>query len=550
MSDTASQTNTALVHAPTGAAISAIVQNVVVILARMLPAYQRGKGRGRNRIHLSDRIEAVEGQVIMDPTQANIPLVVELSFRPERRLKGAKIIQRQGKDGVFLFNEDGTPNLGSVRDERVNIQSQVTLPGERHHREVRLARVTTGDRKSGGLVPAIIPDTINGGWRGGPSLPCMLFWEIDPKTMRRKRNARLLAMPLGLATLELLDRWNRIVAQKLAHKQDGTWFQIAHIPNKIGGDERIEFTPKGAYQMLGLTCTFDDKNRVEINKEDPHKSGDLQIVGLFGGKFAFLSRRSIPIVFKREGNRMVPATNVFRVTEHFGHLEFSVVGLAEEVTEARGMLIHSGEQTVSEALALIGGDLKTTKPRSVARLFNALISSPPREAMQRRGLIDESSSQQAVVANWCGLQAMVVSAAKQELTQAKEDIVHALSIGNASGCPSLEEVCGGEITPQRLRNIHDGHWGEEENLFATWMLYQDVAASLGFTQWEPNSWVLTSAFRELFQQRVNASDHEMAPRSATPATQGPSGEGKKKDKKKGGHRRRQRRTGSTDPAST
>jgi hypothetical protein len=544
MSESNKQPGTALIHAPTGAAIAAVVEGVLKIAARMLPAKMGGK-RGR-RISLTERTQAIKDNLLMDPDQVGIPLVVELSFTPVRRLKGAVIVQERDNRGEFRFHEDGRPVLITPRDERVNIEAQVTLPGKNRSQRVQLCRTTTGI-STGGLMPAIMPDPINGGWRGGPSLPCMLFWEIDSKTLKRKDKAKLMAMPLGLAPVELIDRWNRIVKQKLEHGQDGTWFEIVPIENNIGRDERISFTPQGAFQMNGLTCVFNDKQDVEI-AEEPHKSGDYQIVGHFGGKVAVLDRRSIPICFKREGDRMIPAPNTFRVVEHMHKIMLSVVGLTEEVTDARGRLNHGKqEQVISEALTLIGGSLKETAPRSVARLFKSHITDPPIEGMVRRNLIADGASSDAARTTWHGLKNMVVSAAKAELNQALEDILHDLSIGSpkaGADRPTLEDICNGEISPEQIRAIFDGNWGDEENILATWILLQDTPQRLGFTEWEENSWVLKRAFQELFAQIVKAADHEIPPRSANTTNQAPD-QSENKDKKTHQPKRRRRRTPRT-----
>jgi hypothetical protein len=548
MTDSTQQTGTALIHAPTGPAIAAVVEGVTKIVARMLPSHRPGKGRRRQRINIGTRIQAVKDNLLMDPDQPGIPLVVELSFTPTRRLKGAVIIQERDDRGNFLFHEDNRPRLNTMRDERDFIEARVTLPGETRPRTVQLCRTTTGVSKSG-LMPAIMPDPVHGGWRGGPSLPCMLFWEIDPKTLQRKPKAKILAMPLGLSPVELLDRWNRIVQQKIAHGQDGTWFEILPIENNIGGDERISFTPRGAYEMRGLTCVFNDKGQVEINTENPHQSGDLQIVGHFGGKLAFLDRRSIPICFKQEGERMIPAANTFRVVEHMNYIMLHVVGLSDQVTDARGRLNHGEtEQIIPDALALIGGSLKETAPRSVARLFKSHNDDPPVEAMMRRNLIEEGASPQSIRTTWHGLKSLVVSAAKAELTQGLDDIIQTLSIGSpkaGADRPTLDEICGGEITPESIRAVFDGNWGDEENILATWMLLQDVTQKLGFTEWEENSWVLKKAFQELFAQIVKAADHEIPRTSANTDTAQEENPPKKQSSQGHQPRRRKKRRART-----
>lgn len=474
---------------------------------------------------------ALKANFIMNE-QGDYPYLTKLTFGPgQRQHLGTKIEMDMDQHGVARLDDKGAVEAVYNNWYETPIVGELTIAEERH--EVRLLRLSTGiartsEGQPNGVIPAIVPDG-RGGFRPGQALHYFFFWDLDTKTLKRRRGDKLMAFAVGLVPKSILDRWASVVMHPdrlrgLDPEQIKTREKdmvIGHIPNMIGNpnNQRMIIWPRGVQYAKGLTPLF-KKGRgrqpdtpVKWNEQDPTKSGDAQVLATVAGKRGFWERRGPEVIFTNVDGVPQLKPQMCAVDEFPGYIKFKIIGLADETAQTvdtSDIMAGQTSTTIPGVLELLGLDLHATRT-AIGRAWRKLKGQPPMLGMMQRGLIVQTDTPATARRTWAGLENRLIMTARQELDDAMEQMKTLLTTAGpqSDGRPDCATLCGGEPTPEALRDAAECR---DTNPVIDWILSKEITQKLGITEWKPGSHILKTIAKAVIKEMAAAEGRTIAER--------------------------------------
>ncbi len=374
---------------------------------------------------------------------------------------------------------------------------------------MRPLRVTNG---LGSLIEYVTIDQTTGAIRAGEPMLCIFIRDFDPFT--GIENGRVRAIPLGLARVETIGRWNTVVARMAAQDPRNAWQAVTPIANNIGrAVEYLQLAPQGPESMKGQLPVYKSRG------SDPNKF-DYTIVARLGGKVAQLAKQSPAIIFTAA---KVPADQLFLVEERWNVVTLKVWGLPGEVGKLEMHELDMGEVKM-DALALLGVSLYDVHPGSGGSLVGRAIRQPPIEYMIGTGWLVPGTTEEVARNTLQGMGRLVRERIRDQVNEARHDIVHALGIAgtDAHDRPALAEILEGEKTPERLQKAMRQNEGECP--LAAWIMKKTTVQTLGLAIWAWDCWVLREVRKDLLMELARSQGLEL-PKPAEPPQGGEEGGG-------------------------
>ena len=501
---TGSGSSTSLVLPERVPALAAIYADLIRLAANMM----NERVKGGKKMTFAERRSFIEERTIwsvnaLGEAVVGVPFVAHVSFGGESQRVGWTLEKETNAQGESIFNESGEPEFKCVADHDLVISGKVSLPDpqkltERISCEVRPLRTTNG---LGSLIEYVVIDEMTGAMRAGEPMLCIFIRDFDPYT--GIENGRVRAVPLGLARVETIGRWNTVVARMVAQNPNNAWQQVMPIVNSIGrAIEYLELQPQGAKSMLGLSPVYKPSPGEKIDKD----KWAYTIVARLGGKIAELGKKSGLIIFKGE----VAENQLFLVEEMWNKVILTVWGLPGEVKSLDMKELDLGEAKV-DALALLGASLYDVHPGSGGALVGRAIMNPPIDYMIGNGWLTPGTTEDVGRITLQGMGRLLRERVREQVNEARRDIIHALGAAGTETekKPMLAEILRGVKTPEALRDAMNQN--KDECPLAAWMLTSTTVANLGLVTWDWNCWVLKESRRDLLMELARSQGLELPP---------------------------------------
>lgn len=451
---------------------------------------------------------AINDNMIMD-SSGRQALVELTQFRPGRAERKGQVLILKTEKGVGVIEANAPKPIYVAHRPTPIVKMNMRVGNKRV--DVHLARLTTGlaRNKKGevaGYIPAILPDG-RGGFTAGHALHCVFFWGLNPMTLKRSqgRHERLMGFPIGLVPSHLLKRYATAIGHPDNHrgrtddeirifvKANG----IPYIPNTIGsGNEAIVLTPKGLPSANGLTIL---KGEGDVDfKQGAFKAGADRWIAMLADKPARLRDGKINVVNSDGRPKNVP--HLFDVEELPGEISLTVRGPADVMKQVvDGAIKHArGSETIPRALELLGLNLHTSA-LGIQLAIAAQTNTPPTDGLMARKIVEAGDNTEEILTTWQGILGLVRASAEAELADATQHLLKQLTMAGpqSGGRPSLQEICGGDPTPEVLSAV----WQcRESNPVIDWIINTKAAQSLGITQWQPGSGILKKVAQTVIEE--------------------------------------------------
>ncbi|MBI4256609.1 hypothetical protein HY626_00965 [Candidatus Uhrbacteria bacterium] len=490
-------------------ALLRIYNDLLDLAARVLRnSLKRGRGKPPS---LGQCRKIIEEHVVWDPKSPGVPFVAHAPFAVSRETVGWTIRQKTTRDGVPVFEGDKPKTiLAAVKD--FVIACEVNMPsgkgGAREDRQV-VPLITCDGR--GGLMPYVTIDEQGEILPGAPLLSIFIR-DFDPRDPKKSKD-RVRAIPLGLARIENIDRWNTVVA-RMASQGGSSWQHIQAIPNSLLRTvQYLTLQPGGLTETQGQMAMW--KRSEDFNPDRP----DFWIVERLLGKAATLDPRSRSIIIQGEGREADVPEQIFLIEEGWNSVVLRVWGLPGQLGEINLRELDI-EETRLDVLALFRVSYYEVNPRSGVAILRAAMGKPPMDQLVAWGLIPPDSSVDLARSTLRGMSTMIRQRVEEQVTTAYNDLVrllgpggaqnHGLSLADALGSTREHPV---EPTPELLRQVHDSI---DEDLLAVAIVSSSVAKELGLEVWAGDCWVLVETRKTLLLALAASAGIEMAPPPTPP----------------------------------